>query len=165
MPSVAFEKSLKGLIRKQRIGEKETKMTSTAQAGTVLVRTGTVTPELKSEPYSPGWETVQMSSPDALDRSIRKAGWNFFFFADRIQAISGLLSGKERAVQRAVERILAKAKPSQLNCLQITDISSRRYLGIPYIRVSAHARHIQRSTVLQTLLKRRQAELAVRPTY
>ena len=140
-------------------------MTSTAQAGTILMRTGTLTPELKSEPYSPGWETVQTSSPDALDRSIRKAGWNFFFLADRIQGIAGLLSGRERGLQKAVQRLLAKAKPSKLNCVQITEISSRRFLGFPYIRVSAHARHIQRGTLLQTSLQRSRAELAARATY
>ena len=129
------------------------------------MRTGTLTPELKSEPYSPGWESVQTSSPDALDGSIRKAGWNFFFLADRIQGIAGLLSGRERGLEKAVQRLLAKAKPSKLNCVQITDISSRRFLGFPYIRVSAHARHIQRGTPLQTFLQRSQAEVAVPPTY
>ena len=140
-------------------------MTITAQAGTILMRTGTLTPELKSEPYSPGWETVQTSSPDALDGSIRKAGWSFFFLADRIQGIAGLFSGKERGLLKAVERVLAAAKPSKLNCVQITEIRSRRFLGFPYICVSAHARHIQRGTHLQTFLERSQAELAARPTY
>jgi hypothetical protein len=140
-------------------------MTSTARAGTILIRRGTVTPELKSEPYSPGWETVQTSSPDALDGSIRKAGWNFFFLADRIQGIAGLFSGNERGLQRAVERLLDKARPSKLNCVEITEISTRRFLGLPYIRVSAHARHIQRGTLLQTFLQRSQAELAAVRTY
>ena len=55
----------------------------------------------------------------------------------------------ERTVRGAMERVLAKAAPSKLNCLEITEVSARQLLGFPYVHVSAHSRHIQKSPFLK----------------
>src|ERR1700730_817009 len=55
----------------------------------------------------------------------------------------------ERTVRRAMERVLAKAERSKFNCLEITKISAKQSLGFPYVHVSAHSRHIQKSPFLQ----------------
>jgi hypothetical protein len=53
-----------------------------------------------------------------------------------------------------MERVLAKAEPSKFNCLEITEISAKQFLGFPYVHVSAHSRHVQKSPFLQELAER-----------
>ncbi len=136
-------------------------MTSTIKAGTIMMRAGTLIPEslrVEAEPYWHGWEIIKDSDGDTLDRKIRGAGWSFFFMAANIQAIAcGLVGAK--TVQRAVKRVLAKVNPSEFNCLEITEISARRFLSFPYVHVSAHSRHIQRTPFLQSFGERSGAEL------
>ncbi len=126
-------------------------MSGTIKAGTIMMRSGTVIPQLlrvETEPYSQGWEIIKNSDGNSVDREVRRADWNFFFLAANIHA-TAMGYGGERTVRRAVERVLAKAALSKFNCLEITDVSAKQFLGFPYVHVSAHSRHIQKSPFLQ----------------
>ena len=119
------------------------------KAGTIIMKVGTIIPQslrVETELYSHGWEIFK--NADAVDRDIRRAEWSFFFLAASIQA-TALGYWGERTVRRAMERVLAKAEPSKFNCLEITEASTRQFLGFPYVHVSAHSRHIQKSPFLQ----------------
>jgi hypothetical protein len=136
-------------------------MTDTIKAGTIMMQAGTLTPEslrVKAEPYWHGWEMIQDWDGDVLDREIRRAGWNFFFMAANIQAMVWGFVGK-RTVRTAVQRVLEKVKLSKFNCLEITAISARRFLGFPYVHLSANSRHIQKAALLQSLAERNRAEV------
>ena len=116
-----------------------------------MMRVGTIIPQslrVETEPYSQGWEIIKNSDGNSVDRDVRRADWNFFFLAASIHA-TAMGYGGERTVRRAVERVLAKATPSKFNCLEITEVSTKRFLGFPYVLVSAHSRHIQKSPFLQ----------------
>jgi hypothetical protein len=120
------------------------------------MKVGTIIPQsfrLETELYSQGWEIIKNSDADALDQDIRRADWNFFFLAGSIQA-TALGYWRERTVRRAMERVLAKAERSKFNCLEITKISAKQFLGFPYVHVSAHSRHIQKSPFLQAPAER-----------
>ena len=108
---------------------------------------------VETELYSRGWEIIKNADADAVDRDIRRADWNFFFLAASIHA-TALGYWGERTLRRAMERVLAKAEPSKLNCLEITEVSTRQFLGFLYVHVSAHSRHIQKSPFLQELAER-----------
>jgi hypothetical protein len=128
----------------------------TIKAGTIMMKAGTIIPQslrVETELYSQGWEIIKNSDTDAVDRDIRRADWNFFFLAASIQA-TALGCWGERTIRRAIERVLAKAEPSKLNCLEITEVSAKQFLGFPYVHVSAHSRHIQKSPFLQELAER-----------
>jgi hypothetical protein len=115
------------------------------------MKVGTIIPQslrVETELYSHGWEIIKNSDADAVDRVIRRADWNLFFLAASIQTTAFGYWG-ETAVRRAVERVLAKAEPSKFKCLEITEISAKQFLGFPYVHVSAHSRHIQKSPFLQ----------------
>ena len=115
------------------------------------MKVGTIIPQslrVETELYSHGWEIIKNADGDALDRDIRRADWSFFFLAASIRATALGYSG-ERAVRRALERVLAEAEPSKFNCLEIMEISAKQFLGFPYVHVSAHSRHIQKSPFLQ----------------
>jgi hypothetical protein len=98
-----------------------------------MMKAGTIIPQslrVETELYSQGWEIIKNSDTDTVDRDIRRADWNFFFLAARIQA-TALGYWGEKTVRRAMERVLAKAEPSKFNCLEITEISAKQFLGFP----------------------------------
>ncbi len=131
-------------------------MSGTIKAGTIIMKVGTIIPQslrVETELYSHGWEIIKNSDAYALDRDIRRADWNFFFLAGNIQA-AALGYWRERTVRRAIKRVLAKAERSKFNCLEITKISAKQFLGFPYVHVSAHSRHIQKSPFLQAPAER-----------
>ncbi|MGC2323974.1 MAG: hypothetical protein WA463_15190 [Terriglobales bacterium] len=126
--------------------------------GTIMMQTGTYVPEslhVEATPYWRTWRLINSADGNLLDRDLRTVGWNFFFLADTVQAMVWGHSG-----EKAVRRVLAKVKLLKFNCLEITEITQRRFLGLPYVQVSAHSRHIQKSSTLQSLVDRNQAETA-----
>ena len=118
------------------------------KTGTILIENGTVLPRslvLATEPYSRGWTTVTNLRSDFV-RDIDQAGWTFFFLAGQIQAtVFGF--NREKAVYTAVDRLIANAKSRNCNCLEIGQVTMKSFLGLPFARVSAHSRHIQRNSV------------------
>jgi len=51
--------------------------------------------------------------------------------------------------------MLRKIEPMNFNCLEVTGIVAKRFLGVPYAVVSAHSRHIQKSCYLDGPEERR----------
>jgi hypothetical protein len=125
-------------------------MPDTITAGKILMREGTELPgamRLESEPYAAGWRLVKNLNGDGLGRKIHEAGWTFFCQAGDIKAITFGID-EQQMVRRAVKRILAKVEAGKFNCLEITRVANRRFLGVPYASVSARSRHIQESVFL-----------------
>jgi hypothetical protein len=125
-------------------------MTEEVKTGTILIRDNTPLPEgvqVECEPYSKGWRLVNNLGGSTRDREITKAGCTFFYLAGEFTG-SAFGSDKEVTRGRAVRRILGHLKSEKFNCLEITRVESKRFLGIPYVTVSANARHIQKSVFL-----------------
>jgi hypothetical protein len=108
---------------------------------------------LESEPCSREWSLLKVLDGSALDRKIHAAGWNFFFMATEVKVMF-LGSVGAAKVQNALKRILGKVSEEQFNCLEVTAIVSKRFLGVPYVTVSAHSRHVQQSCYLDGALAR-----------
>jgi hypothetical protein len=122
------------------------------KVGTILIKEGAYFPEalvFESQPYFPGWQSVTNLDGSAMDRKTREAGWTFFCLAgEATVTVFGV--DEEKMVRKAVKRIVAKLS-SQFNCLEITRVSavsSRRFVGVSYITVAAHTRHIQEGSFL-----------------
>lgn len=121
-------------------------MKSIIQVGTVLL--GEESPRmaevlgLQSEPYFKNWSVITALNGSSLDDKIRAARWNFFFLADDIKAtfFGAIGAGK---IREALQRIAQKVKEQEFNCLEVTGIVAKRFLGVRYATVSAHSRHIQ----------------------
>jgi hypothetical protein len=127
-------------------------MPSPVQVGTILMKEWPGMPQLIAFETGPGlgeWSMVKVPDAFALDRKIHAAGWNFFFMAAEVKA---MFFGSLRAakVQSALKRILAKVKPQHFNGLEVTAIVARHFLGVPYVTVSAHSRHMQHSCNLDS---------------
>lgn len=123
-------------------------MTDAIKTGTVLVETSALMPKsllLEGKAYSSGWRSVSNLDLNELDAAIHKAGWTFFFMAGEIK-ITAFGFDKERAVRRAVKRVITNVESHKCNCVEITDVSAKSFLGMPYVNISAHSRHIQESS-------------------
>jgi hypothetical protein len=138
-----------GLSLRSGAAKLEIEMSDAYSTGTVFVKDGTSFPEslaIESEGFLPGWRAVRNLDRNGLARQIEGAKWNFFYLAGGIRtSVIGTRSGNLR---RAVKHLVAKQKGEKYNCLEITKIAMRRFLGIPFMQVTAHARHIQKSIYL-----------------
>ena len=127
-------------------------MPSTVEVGTILMREWPGMPTLigvESEPLFEGWSTVKVQDTSPLDRKMRAVGWNFFFMATEVKAMFfGSLSATK--IQSALRRILAKVRPQHFNGLEVTELVARHFLGVPYVTMSAHSRHLQQSCNLDS---------------
>jgi hypothetical protein len=125
-------------------------MADTIKSGTILITEGAPLPEsisFESEPYAYGWRLVENIDSNGLDQIIRQAGWNFFYIAGVIETnVFG--SDEKKTTRKAVKRIIANLKSKNFNCLEITRVATKRLLGLIYISVSAHSRHIQEGQAL-----------------
>jgi|SRR5579872_1676284 len=123
-------------------------MPDTIKTGTILIETKALMPEsvlLESKPYTSNWSSVGNLDLGALDTAVNKAGWTFFFMAGAIKITAFGMDGKS-AVRRAVKRLITNVESHKCNCVEITDVSPKSFLGVPYVNVSAHSRHIQKSS-------------------
>src|SRR6266566_4114420 len=121
-------------------------MSSTNRTRTVFIREDTRLPttlSIESEAFLPGWRVVKNLDRQALTREVEGANWNFFYLAGEMRAT---VFGREGlgALRRAVKCVLAKQEGQKFNSLEIAKIVSKRFLGIPFMSVTAHSRHIQR---------------------
>jgi hypothetical protein len=111
---------------------------------------------LESEPYSERWRVLNGSDGFAVDRKIRAAGWTFFLIASEVKAMFLGLPGAKK-MQHAVNSLLDKASNGNFNGLEITGISTKRFLGFRYSIISAHSRHVQRTCYMDSAEVRRDA--------
>lgn len=132
-------------------------MPLTIQVGTVLMKEWPGMPQLigfETEPGFGEWSVVKVPDAFTLDRKIHAAGWNFFFMAAEVKAMFfGSFTASK--VRSALKRIATKVNRQNFNSLEITAIVARHFLGIPYVSVSAHSRHLQQSCYLESTEKRR----------
>ncbi len=115
-------------------------------AGDILLESGTFLPNSMTRPGEsslPGWSAVQGSRP-VFEKEVDQAGWNLFFMAGEIQA-SVFGFDRQRAAQAAIERLGTIVKSQHCNCIQITDVVEKSFCMLPFVRVRAHARHLQPS--------------------
>src|SRR6516162_6230090 len=120
-------------------------MSDTSRTRTVFIREDTPLPttlSIESEAFLPGWRVVKNLDRSTLARNIEGANWSFFYLAGEIRVT---VLGRDRisTLRRAVKCVLAKQEGRKFNSLEITKVVSKRFLGIPYMSVTAHFRHIQ----------------------
>ncbi len=130
-------------------------MSNTIQAGTMLVQQSALLHSLgtKGEIYSDQWCSLGAHESAGLDRKLRDAGWNFFFMADELRTIVPPWGG-QRTLRAGVKRLLARTRAQQFNCMQLSNVLQERFLGIPFISVVAHARHVQQGSRMESLEQR-----------
>jgi hypothetical protein len=135
---------------KHRSTPRRTQVSNVIQAGTIFIREGLTLPstlQIASEPYMSGWRLAKDVDGDALGCKIQGTGWTFFSLAGHTGA-SVLGRDSQNVVRTAVQRILTKLKSEKFNSMEITAVDSKRFLGVPYVTVTARSRHIQEGVFL-----------------
>jgi hypothetical protein len=126
-------------------------MTDRIRVGTMLIAAGTHMPEsvvIDTEYHSPGWSSIIRSTSAQLDKQIENAKWTFFYMAGEIHT-SGFGFNDQSRTNRAMAHVIDAVKKQNCNCLEITQIRRRSFVGLPYTSLVAHARHIQESRRFQ----------------
>jgi hypothetical protein len=118
--------------------------------GTILMDKDTLRPQcihLEEDPYPNSWVPVKHDlSPHELEQELSTMGWTLFFLANPIRT-TAFGFNRAKMIHAALKRLIAQAKLQKCNCLEIDDVATRSFLGMPYLSVSAHPRHIQRGLV------------------
>jgi hypothetical protein len=125
-------------------------MSANNMPGSILIRENTLLPAdlaIETEVVFPGWRAVRNLNGHELGRKIQQANWNFFCLAGAIRTIVFGGDG-QTPVHQAVSQILAKLNGKPFNSLEITGVVAKRFLGIPFLSVTANSRHIQESLYL-----------------
>lgn len=118
--------------------------------GTILIESGAAVPlsfRLQNEPYPSAW----LSLTNALgahesEKELADTGWTFFYIAGSIRA-TAFGFDKQKSLHTALKRLIASVKLQDCNGLEIDEVGSHSFLGIPYMSVSAHPRRIQKGLV------------------
>ena len=125
-------------------------MTEKINVGTILIKDGTLLPEglqLESDPYLKGWRLVKRPGSSGIDRKLCEAGWTFFYMASEVDA-RAFGSESEKTTRRAVKKAIANMKSGKFNCLEISRVAAKHFLGLPCVNVAGHPRHVQESIYL-----------------
>jgi hypothetical protein len=120
-------------------------MTDALVAGSILIEEGTRLPDsvlLESESYSSGWAALR--NPGSLAAEIK--GWTFFFMAGEIKStVFGF--DRQKTLGHALKRLIASVKLTKCNSFEITQVTRKSFLKVPYVSITAHRRHLQKGLV------------------
>ena len=120
-------------------------MTDLITAGNILVQEGTNLPKsllVETDSHSNGWAAAK-DYPSVFEKTVEEAGWTFFFMAGEIKTtVFGF--DKQKALRAALKRLITDVKSRDCNSIEITRVVVKSFLRIPYLTVSAHARHLQK---------------------
>jgi hypothetical protein len=123
-------------------------MTDAITAGSILIEESRHLPSsqlLQRESHPSGWAMVT-NPRSAFDIGIQAAGWTLFFMAGEVKAtVFGF--DRQKTLGTALTRLIAAAKAQNCNGIEITRVTDKSFLKIPYVSVSAHARHLQEGSV------------------
>ena len=130
-------------------------MSNQIQTGTMMVQQSEALHALgiASEPYARNWDSLGVLESSGLDRKLRAAGWKLFFMAGELRAVVPAWGG-QKTLGRGVKRLLAQTRLQHFNCLEVTHIRRERFLGVPYVSIAAHSRHIQQASKIESAEQR-----------
>ena len=119
-------------------------------SGTILIEKDALHPQcfqLEDGSSPNAWMTVKHNlTSHELEKELATAGWTFFYMAGSIRA-TAFGFDRARMINAALMRVITNVRQQRCNCLEIDDVATHSFLGMPYVSVSAHPRHIQKGMV------------------
>ena len=132
--------------------------------GDLFIQRDTARPrmfQIQDDAHRTGWSPVRHNlTAGELDTELSKLGWTFFYMANVIRK-TALAFDREKAAATALKRVMASVREEGCNSLQVEDVERHSFMGIPYISVSVHPRHLQKSGVFSPHLQPGSAETAI----
>jgi len=124
--------------------------TRTMSPGAILVKKSALLPELvrlESDSDGTGWARVaNPSDGQQLEKNLAVAGWTFLYMAGAIRTTAFGFE-RQRMIHAALKRLLKTVTQQRCNCMEIDDVATHSFWGLPYVSISAHSRHIQKGMV------------------
>ena len=125
-------------------------------AGTLLIEKDALYPRFfdSRDDASPrAWMSLTHSlNPAELAAALSAGGWTFFYMA---QVIRKRAFGFDRAkmTQAALASVITSVRGQGCNTLEVDGVATGSWLGLSWVDVSAHARHIQKGTFFSGLTR------------
>jgi hypothetical protein len=122
----------------------------TIERGAIFVQDNAFLPKtlhLESKTEHGGWARVanQMNGAQ-LETTLTAAGWTSFYLAGSIQTtVFGF--DRQKMASEALKRLIVNMSVDRCNCLEIDEVTTHSWLGLPYLRLLSHARQIQEKKV------------------
>lgn len=98
------------------------------------------------DPLLQGWSVLR-NLRSTLEAETAKAGWVCFFMAGKIEKTC-LGFGRQKALGAAMRRLARRVKFENCNSFEVIHVTSKDFLAVFRVTVSAHARHLQEGSVL-----------------
>ena len=86
-------------------------------------------------------------NPGELENELAAAGWRFIHRSPLRTMVFGF--NRTRMIQVALKRIIAMVRRQRCNCLEVDDLTTRSFLGVRFVSISARVRHLQPDAALQ----------------
>ena len=115
------------------------------KTGAILIREGAILPEMlrvEGEPFAYSWRLIKNLDGYGLDRKIREMGWSLTRMAGQTKALA-VGFGEQETVGKALKRGLARLQSTRWNCLEISQVTSKRIAGVFQAMVLICPRNIQ----------------------
>ena len=119
-------------------------------SGTILIAKNALRPpciQVEDHTFPESWVSVAHNLPsNEMEKQLTAVGWTFFYMAN---AITTTAFGFDRTkmMHTALQRAITSVRGQKCNCLEIDDVTTRKFLGIPYVSLWVHPRHIQKDGV------------------
>jgi hypothetical protein len=117
--------------------------------GTILIEKHAACPQcfhLKDSFLSDWMEVTHNLSPHEFEKQLSAAGWTFFYMVGVVRT-TAFGFNRAKMIHAALKRLVTNVRQRRCNCLEIDDVATHSLLGLPYVNVSAHPRHIQKGAV------------------
>ncbi len=121
-------------------------MAETINAGSILIRVDASLPEtlrVEGKPFAYCWRLVINLDGYGLDRKIREMGWSLIRIAGEVKALA-LGFDEQKTACKALKRGLARLQFCRFNCLEISQVRMKRFVGLSHAMVSICPRNIQK---------------------
>ena len=117
--------------------------------GSVLLRRGTTLPIVLPMDFGRmgDWDLVRGLGGNAVERKLHTAGWHFFFMVPEIEGFAVGLD-PQRTFAKALARTVRAVEVTGFNAVEIVATQRRQWLGMYYVKVTAHPRHVRHSPFL-----------------
>ncbi len=119
--------------------------------GTILIEQGTLVPPcFRMETASDADEWMSLADNiDFEERAVELAatGWTFFYLAGEVRA-SAFGFDAQKNVHTALEKLIAGMGARQCNCIEIDEVATHTFFGVPWVSITAHSRRIQQGSIL-----------------
>jgi hypothetical protein len=118
--------------------------------GTIFIDRSTLPSQpfrFENESHPSAWMLGKSSlNSNELENDLATTEWTFFYMAGGVRA-TAFGFDRQKRIYRALKRLIARVRLQKCNCLEIDEVATRAFLGMSYVSVSAHSRHIQKGLV------------------